>query len=41
MNRVRLVESKIRHLVTNLEHSKYINIAHINPQGYEQTKENK
>lgn len=38
--RVRLVESKIRHLIVNLERNQYINIAHINPQGYEQIKEN-
>ncbi len=36
---VRLVESKIRHLVLNLEKNQYIDIAHINPQGYEQTNE--
>lgn len=38
---VRLVESKIRFLIASLERNKYINIAHINPKGYEQIKENK
>lgn len=32
----RLVESKIRHLVLNLEKNIYINIAHINPASYEE-----
>jgi hypothetical protein len=32
----RLVESKIRHLVLNLEKNIYINIAHINPTSYEE-----
>ncbi len=38
---VRLVESKIRHLVLNLEKNQYIEIAHVNPQGYEQVNETK
>jgi poly(A) polymerase len=39
MDWVRLVESKIRHLVLGLEKNQYINLVHINPQGFEQTKE--
>ena len=41
MDWVRLVESKIRILVSNLEKNQYISLAHINPQGFQQTKENK
>jgi poly(A) polymerase len=36
---IRLVESKIRHLVLNLEKNQHISLAHVNPQGYQQTKE--
>ena len=36
---VRLVESKIRHLVLSLEKNQHISMAHVNPQGYQQTKE--
>ncbi len=39
MDWVRLVESKIRYLIYALEKNQYINIAHINPQGYEDVKE--
>ena len=39
MDWVRLVESKIRHLVLSLEKNQYISIAHVNPQAYQQTKE--
>jgi poly(A) polymerase len=39
MDWVRLVESKIRHLVLGLEKNQYINLVHINPQGFQQTKE--
>jgi poly(A) polymerase len=39
MDWIRLVESKIRHLVLSLEKNQYISLAHINPQSYEQTKE--
>lgn len=39
MDWVRLVESKIRILVSNLEKNQYISLAHINPQGFQQTKE--
>lgn len=30
-----LVESKVRHLVGNLEHNEYINLAHVNPKRFE------
>jgi poly(A) polymerase Pap1 len=39
MDWVRLVESKMRLLVHALEKNQYINLVHINPQGYEDTKE--
>ncbi len=39
MDWVRLVESKIRHLVLGLEKNQHINLVHINPQGFQQTKE--
>lgn len=39
MDWVRLVESKIRHLVSALEKNQHINLVHINPQGFQQTKE--
>ena len=39
MDWVRLVESKIRILIQILEKNTYITIAHINPQGYQETKE--
>ena len=39
MEWVRFIESKLRHLIANLEKNQYIKIAHINPQGYEQIKE--
>jgi poly(A) polymerase len=39
MDWVRLVESKIRHLVLNLEKNQYISLAHVNPQGFQQVKE--
>ena len=39
MDWVRLVESKIRHLVQSLERNQHISLAHINPQGYPQEKE--
>jgi poly(A) polymerase len=39
MDWVRLVESKIRLLILSLEKNPYINLAHINPQGYQQSKE--
>lgn len=35
MDWVRMVESKIRFLIQILEKNQYINLAHINPQGYE------
>lgn len=41
MDWVRLVESKIRHLVLSLEKNQHISMAHVNPNGYEQTKEEK
>lgn len=34
----RLVESKIRHLIQNLEKNQYISLVHVNPQGFEQIK---
>lgn len=39
MDWIRLVESKMRLLVHSLEKNQYINLVHINPQGYEDTKE--
>lgn len=39
MDWVRLVESKIRILIQLLEKNNLIQIAHINPQGYQKTKE--
>lgn len=39
MDWVRMVESKIRFLIQVLEKNQYINLAHINPQGYEEIKE--
>jgi poly(A) polymerase len=39
MDWIRLVESKARLLISNLEKNQYISLAHINPQGYEETKE--
>jgi poly(A) polymerase len=39
MDWVRLVESKIRHLVTSLERNQHISLAHINPSGFHQEKE--
>ncbi len=39
MDWVRLVESKIRHLVSGLEKNQHISLAHVNPQGFQQTKE--
>lgn len=39
MDWIRLVESKIRLLVLSLEKIQYINVAHINPQAYEEVKE--
>jgi poly(A) polymerase len=36
---VRLVESKIRLLVQNLERNQHISLAHVNPEGYHQEKE--
>jgi len=41
MDWVRLVESKIRHLVLSLEKNQHISMAHVNPHGYEQTKDEK
>lgn len=41
MDWVRLVESKIRHLILNLEKNQYISLVHVSPQGYEQVKETK
>lgn len=34
-----LVESKIRHLVGNLEHNEHINLAHVNPKRFECPKQ--
>ena len=39
MDWIRLVESKIRLLIHVLEKNQYINLVHINPQGYENIKE--
>lgn len=39
MDWVRMVESKIRILIQNLEKNQFISLAHINPQGYEEEKE--
>lgn len=39
MDWVRLVESKIRHLVASLEKNQYISLAHVNPQGFQESKE--
>lgn len=39
MDWVRLVESKVRFLIQSLEKNQFINMAHINPQGYEDVKE--
>ncbi len=36
---VRLVESKVRHLVLSLEKNQHISMAHVSPQGYQQTQE--
>lgn len=36
MDWVRLVESRIRHLVANLEKNQFISLAHVNPQGFQQ-----
>lgn len=41
MDWVRLVESKIRHLIQNLEKNQYISLVHVNPQGFDQIKESK
>ncbi|CAF0822558.1 unnamed protein product [Brachionus calyciflorus] len=41
MDWVRLVESKIRHLILNLEKNQYISLVHVSPQGFEQVKETK
>lgn len=39
MDWVRLVESRIRILIQNLEKNSFISLAHINPQGYQEVKE--
>ena len=39
MDWVRLVESKIRHLVQSLERNPHISLAHVNPQGFHKEKE--
>ena len=39
MDWVRLVESKIRFLIQVLEKNQYINLVHVNPQGYEDLKD--
>ena len=39
MDWIRLVESKIRHLVLSLEKIQHIGLAHISPESYPQTKE--
>ena len=39
MDWIRLVESKVRFLIQNLEKNQFIKMAHINPQGYEEVKE--
>jgi poly(A) polymerase Pap1 len=39
MDWIRLVESKIRHLVLNLEKIQHISLAHISPESYPQTSE--
>lgn len=38
MDWVRLVESRIRHLILGLEKNQHINLVHVSPQGYEQVK---
>lgn len=35
---VRLVESRIRHLILGLEKNQHISLVHVSPQGYEQVK---
>ncbi len=39
MDWVRLVESKIRFLIQNLEKNPHIGLVHVNPQGFQQVKE--
>jgi poly(A) polymerase Pap1 len=39
MDWIRLVESRIRFLIQGLEKIPLINLAHINPQGYQEIKE--
>ena len=39
MDWVRLVESKIRILIQLFEKNSLITLAHVNPQGYQETKE--
>lgn len=39
--RIGLVESKIRVLVGNLERNEYITLAHVNPQSFPGSKENR
>ena len=41
MDWIRLVESKIRHLVLSLEKNQHIGLAHISPESYPQEKETK
>ena len=38
---IRLVESKIRHLVLSLEKNQHIGLVHISPESYPQEKETK
>jgi poly(A) polymerase len=39
MDWIRLIESKVRFLIQNLERNQFISLVHINPQGYEEVKE--